>query len=297
MTQLLNLTIAGLTIGAIYALLSLGVVVIYRISRVVNLAHGAMGIFTSFVFHYEFNQRLGWPVGLSFAATLAAGAALGVLVERLFVGPVRRDGILATLVMTVGVLLILSELTVQFWGPDQPVIESIFSDRTLRLGGSAGTGVTFHQLGTVGCVAALGAGLWGLLNRTRYGRAIEAIAEDPGAARLVGLPVRRITTSVWALGGAAAALAGLLYIHLNTLEQISLTFVLISSLVAAVVGGFNSLVLAVAGSLAVGVAFSLAQGYVSTPGAGDLVVFASLLAVLLAFRRNEAAGLESVQEF
>jgi branched-subunit amino acid ABC-type transport system permease component len=297
LTRFLNLTIAGLTIGSIYALVSLGVVVMYRISRVVNLAHGAMGIFTTFVFHYEFNQRLGWPVGVSFVATLAVGGALGVVVERLLVGPVRRDGILATLVMTVAVLLILTELTVQFWGPDQPVIESIFSDRTVRLGGSDGTGVTFHQLGTVGCVAVLGAGLWVLLNRTRYGKAIEAIAESPGGARIVGLPVRRITTSVWAIGGATAALAGMLYIHLNTLEQISLTFVLISSLVAAVLGGFNSLWLAVVGSLAVGVGFSLAQGYVSNPGVGDLIVFAALLAVLLAFRRDQAAFLESEQEY
>jgi branched-subunit amino acid ABC-type transport system permease component len=294
MTQFVNLTIAGLTIGAVYALVSLGVVVIYRISRVVNLAHGAMGIFTTFVFHYEFNQRLGWPVGVSFVATLAVGAVLGVVVERLFVGPVRPDGILTTLVMTVGVLLILTELTVQFWGPNQPVIASIFPDRTVRL---AGTGVTIHQLGTIACVAVLGAGLYLLLNRTRYGRAIEAIAEDPGAARIVGLPVRAITTSVWAIGGATAALAGMLYIHLNTLEQISLTFVLISSLVAAVLGGFNSLVLAVVGSLAVGVSFSLAQGYLSTPGIGDLIVFAALLAVLLAFRPIQAAALESVSEY
>ena len=294
MTQFVYLTIAGLTIGAVYALVSLGVVVIYRISRVVNLAHGAMGIFTTFVFHYEFNQRLGWPVGVSFVATLAVGAVLGVVVERLFVGPVRPDGILTTLVMTVGVLLILTELTVQFWGPNQPVIASIFPDRTVRL---AGTGVTIHQLGTIGCVAVLGAGLYLLLNRTRYGRAIEAIAEDPGAARIVGLPVQAITTSVWAIGGATAALAGMLYIHLNTLEQISLTFVLISSLVAAVLGGLNSLLLAVVGSLAVGVSFSLAQGYVSTPGVGDLIVFGALLVVLLAFRPNQAAALESVSEY
>ena len=294
MTQFVYLTIAGLTIGAVYALVSLGVVVIYRISRVVNLAHGAMGIFTTFVFHYEFNQRLGWPVGVSFVATLAVGAVLGVVVERLFVGPVRPDGILTTLVMTVGLLLILTELTVQFWGPNQPVIASIFPDRTVRL---AGTGVTIHQLGTIGCVAVLGAGLYLLLNRTRYGRAIEAIAEDPGAARIVGLPVQAITTSVWAIGGATAALAGMLYIHLNTLEQISLTFVLISSLVAAVLGGLNSLLLAVVGSLAVGVSFSLAQGYVSTPGVGDLIVFEALLVVLLAFRPNQAAALESVSEY
>lgn len=294
MTRFVNLTIAGLTIGAVYALMSLGVVVIHRVSRVVNLAHGAVGVFSTFVFHYELNGRLGLPVGVSFALTLVVGAALGVGVERLFIGPVRRDGILATLVMTVGVLLVLLELTVQFWGPNQPVIDSIFSDRTLRFGV---TGVTVHQVGTAMVVAALGAVLYAMLNRTRYGKAIEAVAEDPGAARIVGLPVRAITTSVWAIGGATAALAGMLYVHLNTLEQISLTFVLISSLAAAVLGGLNSLVMAVVGSLGLGVAFTLADGYVSTPGFGDLTVFVLLLVVLVAVRRDQGDALESAVEY
>lgn len=294
MTHFVNLTIAGLTIGAVYALLALGVVVIYRISRVVNLAHGAMGIFTTFVFHYEFNGRLGLPVWVSFVLTLVVGAGLGIVVERVFVGPVRRDGILTTLVMTVGVLLILTELTVQFWGPNQPVIDSIFSDRTIRLGG---TGVTVHQLGTMACVVVVGGALYLVLNCTRFGKAVEAVAEEPGAARIVGLPVQAVTSSVWAMGGATAALAGMLYIHLTTLEQISLTFVLISSLVAAVVGGFNSLLLAVVGSLAVGVSFSLAEGYVSVTGLGDVIVFGVLLAVLIAFRRGEAVALESVSDY
>ncbi|MGH9011160.1 MAG: branched-chain amino acid ABC transporter permease [Acidimicrobiia bacterium] len=294
MSRFLSYVVAGTSIGAIYALMSIGVVVIYRISRVVNLAHGAMGIFATFVFHYELVGRLGLPVPLAFAAALLVGAALGVFTERALIGPVRGDGILATLVMTVGILLVLTDLTIQFWGPDQPVVRSIFSDRTIRV---AGTGVTVHQLGTALFVAVLGAGLYVLLNRTRYGRAIEAIAVDPGAARIVGLPVRRITTITWALGGASAALAGLLYIHLNTLEQFSLTFVLISSLVAAVLGGFNSLPLAVAGSLAVGIAFSLAQGYLHDPGIGDVIVFGALLAALLAFRSGNAAAFDTVSEF
>src|SRR2546430_14935660 len=171
MAQFLNYVVAGLSIGAIYALMSIGVVVIYRISRVVNLAHGAMGIFATFVFHYELVGRLGLPVPAAFVGGLLVGAALGVFGERALGGPGRKDGILATLVMTVGVLLVLTELTVQFWGPNQPVIRSIFSDRTIRC---AGTGVTVHQLGTAVVVAALGAGLYVLLNRTRYGSGLAA---------------------------------------------------------------------------------------------------------------------------
>jgi branched-subunit amino acid ABC-type transport system permease component len=79
MTRFLALTLAGLAIGSIYALVSLGVVVLYRISRVVNLAHGAMGIFATFVFHYELVGRLHLPVGVAFAGTLLVGAVLGVV--------------------------------------------------------------------------------------------------------------------------------------------------------------------------------------------------------------------------
>jgi branched-chain amino acid transport system permease protein len=293
MSLFLSLLIGGLTIGAVYALVALGVVVIYRISRVVNLAHGGMGVFATFVYHYTFIRDLGLPTGLAFVLTLFVGAALGVIVERAFVGPVRHRGSLITLTMTVGVLLVLTELTIQLWGPNQPVIKSIFSDRIIHLGSS---GVTVHQLGTAGFVVLLGIGLAVLLNRTRFGTAIEAIAEDPGAARIVGLPVRRITTVTWALGGATAALAGMLYIHLNSLDQISLTFVLIFSLVAAVLGGFNSLTLAVIGSLGVGVTFSLTEGYVKTVGFADVLVFFVLVAILLLLRNRQSA-LEVVPEF
>jgi len=293
MSLFLSLLIGGLTIGAVYALVALGVVVIYRISRVVNLAHGGMGVFATFVYHYTFIRDLGLPVAVAFVLTLLVGAALGVVVERCFVGPVRHRGTLITLTMTVGVLLMLTELTIQIWGPNQPVIKSIFSDRIIHLGSS---GVTVHQLGTAGFVILLGLGLAVLLNRTRFGTAIEAIAEDPGAARIVGLPVRRITTVTWALGGATAALAGMLYIHLNSLDQISLTFVLIFSLVAAVLGGFNSLTLAVIGSLGVGVTFSLTEGYVKTVGFADVLVFFVLVVILLLLR-NRQSTLEVVPEF
>jgi branched-subunit amino acid ABC-type transport system permease component len=293
MSLFLSLLIGGLTIGSVYALVALGVVVIYRVSRVINLAHGAMGVFATFVYHYTFIKDLGLPIWLAFILTLGVGAALGVIIERCLVGPVRRQGTLVTLTMLVGVLLVLTELTIQIWGPNQPVIASIFPDHLIRLGS---TGVTVHQLGTAGFVVVLLVGLAVLLNRTRYGTAIEAIAEDPGAARIVGLPVARITTITWALGGATAALAGMLYIHLNSLDQISLTFVLIYALVAAVLGGFNSLTLAVGGGLGVGVAFSLTEGYVKTVGFADVFLFVVLVTILLVFRNRQSA-LEVVPEF
>lgn len=288
MTQLVNLVIVGLAFGAVYALLSIGLVLIYRVSRVVNLAHSGIGIFSTYVFWFVFLEGWNLPVGLAFGLTLVVGGVLGALVERVAVTPVRGDGPLVTLIMTIGVLLLLTDSTVQIWGSNNPGIPSVFPNRTIELGS---TGVTVHQLGIIGVVLILSTALTLVLNRTRAGLAIRAIAADPGAARIVGLPVGRVVTLVWAAAGATAALAGMLFVHLNALDPISLTFVLVASLVSTVVGGFVSFPRAVAASLLLGVVFSLAQGYISTAGAANVFVFGLLLVALLAQNRRAGADL------
>jgi branched-subunit amino acid ABC-type transport system permease component len=286
-SQLANLVVVGLAFGAVYALLSIGLVLIYRVSRVVNLAHGAVGVFSTYVYWYVFIDGWGLPVWLAFALTLLVGALLNAVVERLLISPVRPEGQLITLIMTIGVLLLLTDATVQIWGSNSPGIPSIFSSRVIAIGS---TGVTVHQLGIAGSVILLSLLLSWVLNRTRAGLAVAAIAEDPGAARVVGLPVSRIVTLVWAAGGATAALAGMLFIHLNTLDPISLTFVLIAALVAAVIGGFTNFTRAVGASLGLGVVFSLGKGYVPVAGSANVFVFLLLLASLLLLgRRTEAA--------
>ncbi|MGQ0843721.1 MAG: branched-chain amino acid ABC transporter permease [Sporichthyaceae bacterium] len=292
MSRFLGYLITGLANGTIYALVALGVVITYRVSRVINLAQGAIGVLAAFLFHYTLMGRFGMPVALATGIAIAFGALLGASVERFAVRPVRHRGALATLTVTTGVLLMFSELTVQLWGPDNPPIASVFSDRVVRIGN---TGVTVHQLATAALVLLLVVGLYLLLAKTWIGSGITAIAQDPGAARIVGLPVTGIVTLVWAIGGASAALAGLMYIHLNSLDQISLTFVLISSLVAAALGGFNSLPLAGLGGLAVGLIFSFSQGYTTTAGIGELLVFLALLAVLVL--RSGKPQLEVAAEF
>jgi branched-subunit amino acid ABC-type transport system permease component len=284
--------VTGLANGTIYALVALGVVITYRVSRVINLAQGATGVLCAFLFHYTLMGKFGMPVAIATVIAILFGAVLGAGVERFAVRPVRHRGALATLTVTTGVLLMFSELTVQIWGPNNPPIASVFSDHVVHIGN---TGVTVHQLATAALVLLLSGGLYLLLARTWFGAGVTAIAQDPGAARIVGLPVNSIITATWAIGGASAALAGLMYIHLNSLDQISLTFVLISSLVAAALGGFNSLPLAGAGGLAVGLIFSLSQGYASTAGIGELLVFVGLLAVLVL--RSGKPQLDVVAEF
>jgi branched-subunit amino acid ABC-type transport system permease component len=292
MSRFLSYLVAGLADGAIYALVALGVVVIYRVSRVINLAQGAIGIFAAFVFHYTLMADLGLPVAVASIGAIGVGAVLGAGTEYLVVRPVRSRGALATLTGTTGALLLLAELTVQLWGPQNPPIASVFPDTVVRIGE---TGVSVHQLGTAAVVILLALGLYFMLARTWLGTGVSAIAQDPGAARIIGLPMRGIVTLTWAIGGGSAAIAGLAFIHLNSLDQVNLTFVLISSLVAAALGGFNSLPLAGLGGLAVGLIFSFSQGYFTTAGIGEVLVFAALLGVLTV--RAGKPQLDVVAEF
>jgi branched-subunit amino acid ABC-type transport system permease component len=292
MGEFFGYLVTGLANGTIYALVAIGVVITYRVSRVINLAAGSIGILSAFLFHYTFMGDWGLNVAIATVLAIAVGGVLGASVERFAVRPVRTRGPLATLTVTTGVLLLFSELTVQIWGPDTPVIDSVFSDKVIDIGN---TGVSVHQLAAAGMVVGLVLGLYFLLAKTWLGAGVTAIAQDPGAARIVGLPVNSIIALTWAIGGARAALAGLMFIHLNSHDQISLTFVLISSLVAAALGGFNSLPLAMVGGLSVGLIFSFSQGYISTPGIGELLVFVALLVVLVA--RAGKPQLEVVAEF
>jgi branched-subunit amino acid ABC-type transport system permease component len=288
MARLTNLLITGIASGAVFALLAVGITLIYRVSRVINLAHGAIGVFSTYVFYFTFVDRLHLPVTVAFVLTLLLGGVLGAAVQLLFINPVRQDGQLTTLIMSIGVLLLLTDGAIQLYGPTQPAIPSVFSDRTIRIGDS---GITVHQLATIGIVLLLAGGLSLLLLRSAYGKAIEAIAQDAGAARLIGVPVTTVTTGVWAAGGSTAALAGMLFIHLNTIDPLGLTFVLISGLVAAVLGGFTSLPLAVSGSFGLGIVFSCAQGYINSAGVGNGFVFGLLLVFLLVSPRlSKATG-------
>jgi branched-subunit amino acid ABC-type transport system permease component len=108
MNRFIGYLVNGLANGSIYALVAMGVVITYRISRVVNLAQGAIGVLATFVFHYTLMGTLGLPVALASLLALVVGGLLGMSVERFAIRPVRARGSLATLTATTGVLLLFS---------------------------------------------------------------------------------------------------------------------------------------------------------------------------------------------
>ncbi len=284
MTLLLQYVANGLAAGSLYALVALGIVLLYRCSRVLNFAHGdlaTLGVFLAFS-----GVARGWPYGLALLTGLAGAAAVSATFYRLLIKPVRQATALSLVITTLGFALFLSGVMVWVWGTDTKVFPFPLSEvRVFRLGGVVVSELTAGSL-AVGLV--LVAGLSALVQRTRLGLAMRAVAQNPVAAQLLGVPAGQVLAATWAVAGALGAAAGMLLAPAVLLDPFMMLDPFLKGFAAAVLGGMDSLPGAVAGGLILGVAESVFAGYVSVKYKATLS-FVVIVAVLL-FRPEGLLG-------
>ncbi len=272
--------VLGLISGGIYALFALGVVMVHRGTGVLTFANGEVGTAGLFLAAVLVDDSgLPWVVGALAAVLFAAG--LGCLFEVLVV---RRMGVsdpVAVAVATVGLGLFLLACEFQLFGESPKELAAPVE------GGITVAGVIVTPIQVVGLVLAvvLGFGLQAVLRRTDFGLGILAAAQDPAAVRLVGVPLSRISLTIWGAGAALAAIASLLVEPtVGVFGPGYASELYVVGLAAAVIGGLNSLPGAVVGGCVLGVAESAATRYLSGTGLSGLryvVVLVILLAVLL----------------
>jgi branched-chain amino acid transport system permease protein len=266
----------ALPLAGAYALFGLGIVVIYRASRVLNLAHGAIATMPAYVV-YALAPSLGvWPAVL---VGLLAGAALGAGVERLVIRRLRSVSPTAQTVGTVAVFSLLVALMARIWGTSLLPGVGVVPRHAFPVG---------HALmftGDLALLAAAGAGCVAFFVLFRYsslGMAMSLAADNRRAASLMGINPERTTLAAWALGGAFAALGGILLAGDSGLHPYLLPLQMLPAFVAALIGGLDSAVGAVIGSLVVGAAVGIVPALGSVgqqPGTPELAV--TLLAFLV----------------
>jgi branched-chain amino acid transport system permease protein len=272
--------VLGLISGGIYALFALGVVLVHRGTGVLTFAGGEIGTASLFLAAFLVTDTgLPWFVGA--LAAIAMAIALGVAFELLIVRRMVGNDVVAISVATVGLSLFL--LAFEF---------RIFGESPKQLGGPveggftlAGVIVSPTQVAALVLAVALGFGLQSVLRRTDFGLGILAAAQDPAAVRLVGVPLSRVSLTIWAAGAALAAIAALLVVPtVGVFGPGYATELYVVGLAAAVIGGLSSLPGAVVGGVALGIAESAASRYLGDlgiPGLRYLVVLVVLLAVLM----------------
>jgi branched-chain amino acid transport system permease protein len=260
MDVLTEQVMAGLSTGAIYALMALAVVMIYQAIHQLNFAQGEMAMFSTFLAW----QMLEWgvPYWAAFVATVAISFAAGIGLERIVMAPVRNAPILSHLVVYIALFAILNSAAGFIWGFEIKPFPSPFGSAPLLGSGLLST----HQAGMIAVTFVLLILLFALFRYTKFGLAMRAAAENPASARLVGINVGWTTALGWGLASAIGAVAGMLIAPVVFLEPNMMISILLYGFAGAVLGGLTSPGGAVLGGFSVGVVENLAGTYVPVVG-------------------------------
>lgn len=252
--------IGGLATGSLYALVALGIVLIYRTSRILNFAHGDLATFGTFI-AFSLLTTFRLPFGLASVVSLLAAAIIGALFFFLILRPAKEATLLGRIVLTLGLALVLNGAALQIWGATIEVFPFPLSDaKVYRIGGIV---VSQISIGSFLAALVLMGAMYLLVQHTKLGLAMRAVSQNLVAAQVLGIPAKRVFAITWGLAAALGAAAGILLAPLTLLDPFMMLDPFLKAFSAAVLGGIDSMPGAVVGGLLLGVIEALFGGYVS----------------------------------
>ncbi len=266
--------VAGLKNGAIYALLALGFTIVFASTGAINFAQGEFYMLGGMLGVWF--TTLGLPLPVAALLAIAATALVGALLDILAIRPLGDANPLRIIIITIGASLLLSQVTLHLFGPDERPLAPFTKGASLRILGAA---VERQTVWIWALTAASVIALAYLYRRTVFGRAMRATSLQRDAARLAGIDVRLMVTASFALAGALGALAGLAVAPLTQTAFSVGPSIGVKGFAAAILGGLGNPVAAVGGGLLLGVLESLTAGYIN-PTYKDAVALIVLLLVL-----------------
>jgi len=296
---LLQQTINGLSLGAIYALLALGFTLVYGILELINFAHFSVFMVGSFIGLWTLQAMglsgqtvilAGLPLAaallVAFAVTMGASGLLGVLIERLTLRPLRHVRGPAAMITTIGVSYILLNTVLLTVGADAKNYADPLPPLQIHLGGAV---LRLREILVWIVASALMLGLAFFVRRTRLGRAMRATAQDAEAARMMGVDVDRVILLAFFLGSALAGAGGLIFGLYYNFTNVFIGFSAgLRAFTAAVLGGIGSVPGAMAGGLVIGLIEAMGGQFIAASWT-DVIIF-SILVLVLVFRPSGLFG-------
>lgn len=276
MALFLQAVLAGVTAGSIYALVAIGVAVIFKVSRVLNLAQGefvALGALAA----YSLAMVLRLPLPLAFVIAVAGVSLLGILFERMAIRPARNQTVTVLLVITLGTSILLRGVAMVIWGKDPMSLPSFSGDQPIAF---YGLFIMPQHLWVLGGIAVTATALWFFFDRTMLGKAMMAAAENRAASQMIGIDVVAVNRLAFGLSAAVGAMAGILVAPITYITYDGGTMVGLKGFVAAIIGVMGSIPGGIIGGLLLGVVEALAASYVSSLFK-DATAFVILIVVLL----------------
>jgi branched-chain amino acid transport system permease protein len=289
MTRFIDLTLNGISTGAVYAAVALALVLIWRATRIVNFAQGAMLMITTFIASSVISSSGSYWLG--FAVALLCGLVLGAVVERVLIRRVEAGPPLNAVIVALGLLVLLEAIAGMIWGNTPRSFPPAFSIQGYEVNGTRvlfSPNDTFTVLVVIGVAVALAL----LFRGTAIGLKMRAAAFRPEVARMLGVRVGRMLTLGWALAALVGSLAGVLVAPSVFVGPNQFDPILIFGFTAAVLGGLDSPAGAAVGGIVLGLALSYVSGY-----EGSSLVTLAALVILVAVLMIRPGGLfSSTQE-
>jgi len=282
--------VIGLAVGSIYALIALGFALLYKSTKILNLAHGELVLFGGYLAIALTRGLGGLPVWLAFVlavlGTLAAAAALGFVIERGVMRPLFGQSLLSVIIVTLALGYIVRGLMVGLWGGDTRQFPPVVPAGVVRAGGIAIPEVGIYSA-AVALVLLIVASLF--FRYSLWGIAMRAAANEQLTASTLGVSLRRVFAFAWAFAAIAASIGGIL-LGLWLGVNFALGYVGLKALAAVILGGLDSVPGAIVGGFAIGLLETIAGGYIDAnvvlfgiplQGFKDITPFVVILLVLL----------------
>lgn len=278
MSNFIQLTLSGISNGAIFALVALGFVLIFKSSDVINFAQGELLMIGAYLTYMVVEQfGLFWPIGVLIAVVLAAG--VGVLIQQLVLRPLIGEPAISVIMVTIGLSSLLRAIIGAIWGTTPlPAPEFLPKDTVSFLGAS----ISIDKIWAIGLSLLLFVVLTIFFRRSNEGIAMRAVADDQQAALSMGISVKRVWAVAWAIAAVTASVGGILL--MSIFGGVSGTIGRVGLLVFPVVilGGLDSIPGAILGGLIIGLLQAYAGGYLPPDlGLGEVAPYIVLLIILL----------------
>src|SRR3954467_7530140 len=285
MADFIQLLIAGLATGGIYALVAIGFTLLWQTSQTINFAQGEFVMLPAFFMLIALGA-FGLPFwGAVVIGIIVSAIVLGVLFKRLLVDPMIRHGVLPLAIATMALALFLKEAVKDFYGAEAQPFPPLAADINVSFLGAT---VALQSLIVLAIALAAVIALQLFLNRTRTGRMMQATAQNPTVARILGIPVERMILIAFVINAVLAALASALVTPIYLAKFSNGEYLGIAAFIAAIVGGFNQVRGAIVGGLLLGVVDNFAAAYLSAQYRAAIPLI--LLIVVILFRPQGLLG-------
>jgi branched-chain amino acid transport system permease protein len=285
LNDLLQLVLAGVATGAVYALIAVGFVLVWQTSQTINFAQGEFVMLPAF-FVLAAMKFGGAPFPLALAIGLVVSlVVLGFLFKRMVVDPVLQHGVLPLVISTIALALLLKEGVKEFYAADAQPFPALWATTNLHVGGAV---ISVQNLVIIAVAVVAVVALQSFLAHTRTGRQMQATAQNPALARILGVRVERMILYTFLINAGLCSLASVLVSPIYLAKFTNGEPLGLAAFIAAIVGGFNQVRGAIVGGLLLGVLDNIVAAYLSAPYRAAIPLF--LLIAVILFRPQGLLG-------